>query len=587
MISDKLFELAFSYKKTKLWERLRDTSVFAVRLRNGETGYISIMGSMGEYCALGLYIGEEGFHSFRSILEADPFLLPSFESEEHSMKQCCLHCAFESRGDLSEEERKETKEYARAHGIRLSGKNAYPHFIKYLPYRFPWHLQTDEEQEELCEALAAALEVSGLLKEKTAEELGIVPIGEETEEVPVLVQRDGGYVLEKTRLPGKTEEKWPEPEAVNDINIARLKKIAKSGEWECGIMRLNRPVKEPGEEIPFFPVVFLAVDGADHFILPVSPVVNYEQEPGKLLELFMEALLMQNVCPAIIKVRDERSYAFVKDFCSRMKIELCMEEELPDLYDAQFDLLEYMGVAGDFDEEDESDRLNGMAFMLDRVLEMDNSQLKQLPDELLKPLELLADRGGFPPEIEEKLRKLAEIRNGESAGGSRLVKMDGGKGKAGKDAEASKGAHRTKKALKGSYVISVSLGAGCYRHIRISANDTLLRLHGVIQDAFSFEDDHAYAFFMDNRAWSDRDSYYADGVEPGLRTADRYRLGEVGLCKGKQFKYIFDFGDEWTFQCKVLRETEEDTDMPVIIKSKGEPPSQYPEWDEDDDWDDE
>ncbi len=43
-----------------------------------------------------------------------------------------------------------------------------------------------------------------------------------------------------------------------------------------------------------------------------------------------------------------------------------------------------------------------------------------------------------------------------------------------------------------SYVISVSLGTGCYRHIQISAGATLNKLHKAILGAFGFEDDHAH-----------------------------------------------------------------------------------------------
>ena len=46
-----------------------------------------------------------------------------------------------------------------------------------------------------------------------------------------------------------------------------------------------------------------------------------------------------------------------------------------------------------------------------------------------------------------------------------------------------------------SYVVSVSLGTGCYRHIRIGDQETLDRLHELILDAFDFDDDHAHAFF--------------------------------------------------------------------------------------------
>ena len=108
-----------------------------------------------------------------------------------------------------------------------------------------------------------------------------------------------------------------------------------------------------------------------------------------------------------------------------------------------------------------------------------------------------------------------------------------------------------------SYVISASLGAGCYRHIRTGDQETLDRLHELILDAFDFDDDHAHAFFMD------------------------VTLRQLRLKKGDKFKFLFDFGDEWRFQCRVLRELEERTDIPGVIRTVGEAPEQYPDWEED------
>ena len=131
-----------------------------------------------------------------------------------------------------------------------------------------------------------------------------------------------------------------------------------------------------------------------------------------------------------------------------------------------------------------------------------------------------------------------------------------------------------------SYVISVSLGTGCYRHIQISANATLYKLHQAILKAFDFEDDHEHAFFMDNHVWSSADAYFSSSMGARDRLTKKYTLKKLRLAKGQKFKYLFDFGDEWEFQCKVLRELDEITDIPGIIRSVGESPEQYPGWEE-------
>lgn len=109
MISDKLYQLAFEYKKTKLWKILWDTQVFAVKLSDGNMGYISIMGMAGEHCALALYIGADGLDSFRTIAKANQFMMAPMEFQESLLQQNCLQCVFEGKDVLSEEEREEAK----------------------------------------------------------------------------------------------------------------------------------------------------------------------------------------------------------------------------------------------------------------------------------------------------------------------------------------------------------------------------------------------------------------------------------------------------------------------------------------------
>ncbi len=136
-----------------------------------------------------------------------------------------------------------------------------------------------------------------------------------------------------------------------------------------------------------------------------------------------------------------------------------------------------------------------------------------------------------------------------------------------------------------SYVISVSLAPGCYRHIQIAAGDLLVRLHSAILEAFSFDDDHAHAFFLDNKAWNDAEGYFSDGIDDAERFTDEYTLDALGLRAGRQFKYVFDFGEDWGFQCKVLRELDEETQCARVIRSVGEAPPQYGDPEDEDDFD--
>lgn len=53
------------------------------------------------------------------------------------------------------------------------------------------------------------------------------------------------------------------------------------------------------------------------------------------------------------------------------------------------------------------------------------------------------------------------------------------------------------------------------------------------------------------------------------------KLSKLGLQNDDKFKFVFDFGDDWEFQCRVLRIIDEDTDEAMMIRAVGESPEQY------------
>lgn len=545
MDSDMLYKLAFEYKKTKLWNILSDIEVFAVKLSGERIGYINIMGFAGGPRALGLYVGQERFNSFRRIALADPQTLTPQELQERILHLDCLQCSFENKDALDNEELVAARTYARSHDIRIAGKKAYPLFQKYTPNRFPCPLQSETEQKDLCEALAAAIEIARLLDGKAPADLGLGKMTDAPGETILLECKDQEYSLDKITLPEEYAPEFPAPQARNEIGLASLKKLKKSGIWECAIIRFPQPVQDEPDEPPFFPMLLLAVESSTGYMLNVPPIMDYDDNPEGLLNAFMQTLLEEKIRPIRLKARDERTYAFAEAFCRKLKIPLSMDANLPTLADAEEDFLMR------FSMEDE-EQLDEIEALLDKLLELDESQFHTIPAEIMDLLESLEEQELLPDHLAKKLERILHPQY-----------------------------HSLPKCAPAhSFLISVSLEPGCYRHIQISGDDTLFALHTAILDAFGFIDDHAHAFFMDNISWSDADSYYAEGVEPGLRISRRYTLNEARIHKGMNFKYIFDFGDEWTFRCKVLRVLDENTDKPIIIKSKGANPEQYPDWDD-------
>lgn len=192
-----------------------------------------------------------------------------------------------------------------------------------------------------------------------------------------------------------------------------------------------------------------------------------------------------------------------------------------------------------------------------------------------------------------------------------------------------------------TYTFHVSLPrtGRVWRKIEMRADQTLQDLHFAIQDAYEFDADHLYSFFMSGKAWDATTEYsLPEGVSPwgelveeeeeeeeeleltpeereaALRElfgegmtleemeaemrafwedvlaeeeAARSRdvrtttIEELNLKPKKEFMYLFDYGDEWRFKVRVHAVNEHahpNAEYPRIVESVGKAPEQYPSW---------
>jgi pRiA4b ORF-3-like protein len=129
---------------------------------------------------------------------------------------------------------------------------------------------------------------------------------------------------------------------------------------------------------------------------------------------------------------------------------------------------------------------------------------------------------------------------------------------------------------------------GIWREIELAGDQTLAELGASIPAAFGFEDDHLWSFFLSGKPW-DRASEYERLPDPpaggGKRGAGGLRVGDAPA--RKEFLFLFDYGDEWHFGVKLLRtgEVEPGARYPRVVASRGQAPPQYPDLDDEDDWD--
>lgn len=101
------------------------------------------------------------------------------------------------------------------------------------------------------------------------------------------------------------------------------------------------------------------------------------------------------------------------------------------------------------------------------------------------------------------------------------------------------------------------------RTIEIEEDNTLFDLHWEIQSTFGWDNDHLYSFHMRNEVGDMQSEYAGDPVGGDVsstlfgapRSAAQTELRTLGLEQGKQFKYLFDYGDDLIMRWKYWTST--------------------------------
>jgi len=149
--------------------------------------------------------------------------------------------------------------------------------------------------------------------------------------------------------------------------------------------------------------------------------------------------------------------------------------------------------------------------------------------------------------------------------------------------------------------VSLAWDRKVWRMIESPDDATLEDVHLAIQDAFNWDNDHLYAFYLSGHTRDHMtrvDGPFMDptglfGGETDYPAADEVTLAALELRLKQRFLYLFDFGDQLEHDIEVaeiLPLPPTGGVEPRVLASQGEAPPQYPTWDgdeeEDDDGDD-
>ena len=405
---DDLFAIAFQYKAAKPWKKLWDTDLFAVRLPDGETGYVSVMGRGGEHCAIGLYVGDAGFLSYRTIMtmEHDDDAHP-FRYHERLMGQNCLQLILDDRDELTDKEYDAAKEYASRHGIRFAGANAFPHFVRYETARYPWPISSGTDTASLYAAAEATLALSDMLKTKSAAELGIRRMNDAIHKVPLMEQVDGRYVFTGHATLPDPVVTYPAP-TVNELTARRVRKLPVDGEWQCEVVCVPEALQDEEGQVPYFPYLLMCVRAGGHQMLSTQLVQDYRGDIDEMAEFFLGAFLKEKIRPAALVARDERTRVLLAPIAKAIGAGLTVSDDLPELVDAQQDF--FSAVLNGMDGGGRQDEYDQLLILMDDILESTDEELATMPEQLRAAIKGLIENGVLPDDLARAVKKKLKLK---------------------------------------------------------------------------------------------------------------------------------------------------------------------------------
>jgi hypothetical protein len=122
---------------------------------------------------------------------------------------------------------------------------------------------------------------------------------------------------------------------------------------------------------------------------------------------------------------------------------------------------------------------------------------------------------------------------------------------------------------------------GVSARVAVAGHEHLTALHDAIQQAFNWEDDHLYSFWLDGQFWGDA---AAERVIPGASDTDsktaEVPIDELRLKVGARIAYVFDYGDDWRVMLTLREHIDGGGPLPRVSERRGTAPPQYPSFDD-------
>ncbi|MBL8296564.1 MAG: hypothetical protein JNN08_32265 [Bryobacterales bacterium] len=317
--AERLCKAAASLRLLKPWSWMSEDQLVLVRDDGGQVHSASVMGAVGEFEAVAVYVGAAGQRFFEKAHGAPD--LDLFLGEQHGIR-----VEFASRAELDPSDRELLRQLAPE---MMKGRGKVPIFRTVRPGYLAWY-PTEEEGSLLARGLEAVALIAGH-RERVTWDGG---------RYPLVDWKDGDMVL-STGVPTRAAEVLPMP----DLDQTRVKR-AKSLPADGGMLIVDHfyaPTgigKKNSRKAAFRAAV--ALDGGSGIAL--APVVAPPEEStaNLLAEVTLKGIETTKGRPEIVIVRSHDFESMLKPLARGLGFKLQVIAEIPPLEEFKALMLEHM-----------------------------------------------------------------------------------------------------------------------------------------------------------------------------------------------------------------------------------------------------
>lgn len=311
-----LFEQANDLLQIAPWDNMGDAHVFGlVDPSTGQKCYGTVLGNLGNYYALALYKGKNGYKSLVQLMGDDD----GTDHESSLYEQECLMVAFETEEEADPEDVALLESVAKD---LLTG-NRIPGFRSYRRGMMPWGV--DEAEAEL---LSHAMQLCSFVSGQLLGDQGYLEASEE----------DQGKLRFFSLEEGKWTSQWDQPDSLLAFSPEQLqidpqlgislKNIPQAeGLWLFERFFFRQPSMDDTTDRPYFPVMFILLDLESQEVRGMDIIPPYRLEEDGA-ELLLELLQEAKARPTGLVVSNQENYILLNGLGRASGMEIHLDESL-------------------------------------------------------------------------------------------------------------------------------------------------------------------------------------------------------------------------------------------------------------------